>query len=170
MKLKINQYLLLGLGSIFVFITTVNGHTQPQSPVHESSVDGQYHNHNLPSDKHDHSAGHSHKILDISDHDLIPTIKIHAYPDKMKGWNILIETTNFTFAPETVNQESSPNQGHGHLYINGEKITRLYSNWYYISDLPKGDHEIKITLNTNLHEDLIYQGQIIGDRTSINNK
>ncbi len=87
----------------------------------------------------------------------------------MKGWNLNIETTNFTFAPETVNQESSPNQGHAHLYINGEKITRIYSNWYHLPELPKGDNEIKITINTNLHEDLIYQGKVIGDRTSINN-
>ncbi|WP_241735265.1 hypothetical protein [Cyanobacterium stanieri] len=121
--------------------------------------------HNSPSSSH----SHSHKSIDISNHDLIPNIEIEVMEDTMTGWNVKIITDNFTFAPETVNQESNINQGHAHLYINGEKITRIYDNWYYISDLPKGENEIKINLNTNLHEELIYQGTIIGDRTVIIN-
>ncbi|MGY6531014.1 MAG: hypothetical protein ACXITR_13905 [Cyanobacterium sp.] len=117
-----------------------------------------------------HSMEHHHQKLDVSNHDLIPTVQIEAMKDDKKGWNLKIITENFDFAPQEINQESSINQGHGHLYINGEKVTRIYGNWYYISDLPKGENEIKITLNTNLHEDLIYQGTIIGDRTVIINE
>ena len=113
---------------------------------------------------------HSHKALDISDNSDIPTLAINASPDAIKGWNLEIKTTNFTFTPENLNQASIPNQGHAHLYINGKKVTRIYGNWYYISELPKGDNKIKVTLNTDNHENLVYQGQIISDRIIIKNK
>jgi len=113
---------------------------------------------------------HHHQAIDVSSHNFVPAVNIEAIKDNKEGWNLKIVTENFDFAPQEVNQESSINQGHGHLYINGEKITRIYGNLYHISDLPKGENEIKITLNTNLHEDLIYQGTIIGDRTIIINE
>jgi hypothetical protein len=139
-------------------------------PITALKVQAQ-HNHNHEQNNHQEKSenDHSHKTLDISANSVIPTIKIEVYPDKIKGWNLEIETTNFTFNPETVNQDSNPNKGHAHLYINGKKVTRIYGNWYHISELPKGENEIKVTLNTNLHEDLIYQGNVIGDRVIIIN-
>ncbi|AFZ47481.1 hypothetical protein Cyast_1519 [Cyanobacterium stanieri PCC 7202] len=130
--------------------------------AHENQ--GNQHHHTQENEHH-----HHHTSIDVSDHNLIPRVQIEVLEDAMKGWNVKISTENFDFVPDTVNQESSINQGHGHLYINGEKITRIYGNWHYISELPKGENEIKITLNTNLHEELIYQGEIIGDRTVIIN-
>ena len=29
--------------------------------------------------------------------------------------------------------------GHAHLYINGEKVARLYSPYFYIAELEEGD-------------------------------
>lgn len=112
---------------------------------------------------------HHHKSIELSDNDTIPTIKIMVSPDKIKGWNLEIQTSNFVFKPENVNQDSKINEGHGHLYINGKKVTRIYGNWYHIPELPKGKNEIKVTLNTNLHEDLIYNENVIGDEIIIMN-
>lgn len=133
----------------------------------DSNHENQHDSHSMSMDKnedHDH-----HKTLKISANSPIPKIEIIAEKDPVKGWNLHLITTNFKFAPELISQESSPNQGHAHLYINGEKITRIYSNWYYILDLPKGNNEIKITLNTNQHENLVYEGKIIGNTIFINN-
>lgn len=113
---------------------------------------------------------HQHKTLEISANSPIPQVEIIAYSDPIKGWNLEIKTTNFNFNPELINKDSNPNEGHAHLYINGEKVTRIYSNWFYISELPKGKNEIKVTLNTNQHEDLVYQGKIIGDTMTIDNQ
>ncbi|MBL1209960.1 MAG: hypothetical protein FWJ34_09780 [Geminocystis sp. GBBB08] len=136
-------------------------------PITVLKVQAQY-NHN---DNHNQEQNnHPHKTLNISNNSVIPTINIEVYPDKMKGWNLEIKTTNFTFNPKNVNQDSSPNNGHAHLYINGKKVTRIYSNWHYISDLSKGENEIKVTLNTNLHEELIYHNNVIGDRVIIYNE
>lgn len=112
---------------------------------------------------------HHHKSIELSENDTIPTIKIMVSPDKIEGWNLEIKTTNFVFSPENLDKDSRINEGHGHLYINGKKVTRIYGNWYHIPELPQGKNEIKVTLNTNLHEDLIYNNNVIGDEIIITN-
>ena len=106
---------------------------------------------------------HHHKTVVLSDNQPIPDIDLVVYKDSLKGWNLQIKLENFEFAPEMANQENQLNKGHAHLYINGEKITRLYGDWYYLGDLPPGTNEIKVQLNTNSHESLMYQGKLIED-------
>ena len=94
-----------------------------------------------------------------------PSVKIRLVMDAHTrgALNLFLDLKNFRFAPEEVNKTSRINEGHAHLYVNGEKLTRLYSASYFMDKLPKGDLEIRVTLNTNLHEDLIYSGKIVQD-------
>jgi hypothetical protein len=116
---------------------------------------------------HDHGAhghgDHGHGMLEISAGDPIPTIDLIVHDDSMEGWNLEVRVTNFQFAPERVNQSSMTSEGHAHLYINGDKITRLYSSWYYLPELPPGTHEIMVELNANGHEVLMVNGEAIAD-------
>ncbi|MGI0481726.1 hypothetical protein ACN4EE_13160 [Geminocystis sp. CENA526] len=146
LKVKNCSFLLITIASL-LFVNT-------------NKIEAQ-NNHHHQKEKSTHN--HTHKSIELSDNDTIPTIKIIVSPDKVKGWNLEIQSSNFVFKPENINQNSNINEGHGHLYINGEKITRIYSNWYHIPELPKGKNEIKVTLNTNLHEDLMYKGNVIQD-------
>ena len=93
----------------------------------------------------------------------VPTVDLVVHQDEMRGWNLEVKVNNFRFAPDKVNQESNYSEGHAHLYINGEKITRIYSNWFYISSLEPGRNEIKVVLNANGHESFVYQGNMIED-------
>jgi hypothetical protein len=104
---------------------------------------------------------HSHQKLEIPAGQPIPSVKLIVRPDAMKGWNLEVQVTNFRFAPERVNTTSNPAEGHAHLFIDGKKITRLYGPWYYLPDLEPGQHEIKVSLNTNTHETLVSKGQPI---------
>jgi hypothetical protein len=106
---------------------------------------------------------HEHKTVIISEDQPIPTIDLVVHQDTIKGWNLEVELNNFIFTPEMVNQENELNKGHAHLYINGEKVTRLYGNWYYLKELPVGKNEIRVIINTNQHEELIYQDNVIQD-------
>jgi len=74
-------------------------------------------------------------------------------------FNLEIQTTNFTFAPETVNQANTPNAGHAHVYANGKKLSRVYGNWFHITGLPAGDHTIMVELNANSHGVIQVDGQ-----------
>ena len=93
----------------------------------------------------------------------IPTIDIEVLKDPMTGWNLHVETTNYTLAPERVSTEHVDGEGHMHLYINGEKISRLYGYWHDLGELPPGEHEIRVVLSTNSHADLTLNGQKIED-------
>ncbi|HEY9651584.1 MAG TPA: hypothetical protein V6C95_13025 [Coleofasciculaceae cyanobacterium] len=110
---------------------------------------------------------HEHKTMEIPSGQPIPSVDLIVHPDAMGGWNIEAKISNFRFAPDKINQDSNPQEGHAHLYVNGKKLTRLYGSWYYLSNLTPGSYNITVTLNTNRHEDLIYNGQVIGDTETI---
>lgn len=112
-----------------------------------------------------HGAGHGdhgdHGALEIPADQPVPTISLTVTPDPVGGWNLEVQTENWTFAPEHVNQANVPAEGHAHLYINGEKLTRIYSNWHYLPSLPPGEHTLTVGLNANSHETLMHNGQPI---------
>ncbi|KAA0547438.1 hypothetical protein FZW96_11290 [Bacillus sp. BGMRC 2118] len=91
-----------------------------------------------------------------------PTITGSITQDPTGSWLLKIETTNFNFTPEEVGStDTSYNEGHAHLYINGKKINRVYGKYYNIESLKSGTHHIKVTLNTNNHHTLSYSGKEI---------
>lgn len=77
--------------------------------------------------------------------------------------NLFLDLRNFRFAPAEVNKTSRIGEGHAHRYVNGEKRPRLYGAAYFLESLPKGGVKIRVTLNTNAHEDLIRKGRLIED-------
>lgn len=109
------------------------------------------------------SGTHGHKKVEIPAGQAVPSVDLTVHPDAIKGVNLEVKLTNFRFAPEKVNQESKLTEGHAHLYVDGKKLTRLYSSWYYLADLQPGQHKITVSLNTNNHEDLVYQDKMIED-------
>jgi len=123
---------------------------------------------------HSHGAGmstpmtHSHQAVDIPPGQPVPAVNLVIRPDAMSGWNLEVKVTNFTFAPERVNTKStSVNEGHAHLYVDGKKVSRLYGSWYHLASLPPGNHNITVSLNTNDHGELRYQGKPIQDTKTI---
>jgi len=90
-----------------------------------------------------------------------PTLDVEIVPDTKMGWNIYLETTNFKFAPENVNTEYKTGEGHAHLYVNGERLTRLYAPWYYLKELPSGENVVTISLSGNDHSDLYVLGEAV---------
>lgn len=104
---------------------------------------------------------HSHGMLSIPAGQPVPEVVVDIFPDPVAGWNLQVQTANWTFAPEAVNTTSNLTEGHAHLYVNGEKVTRIYSEWHYIPSLPPGEHVLTVGLNANGHERLMYDGEPI---------
>ncbi|MEC4802917.1 MAG: hypothetical protein SAJ12_02400 [Jaaginema sp. PMC 1079.18] len=121
----------------------------------------------IASPDHSGSHHHHHEAVMVPENAPVPSVTLELIPDIKQGWNLQIITENFDFAPATVNQDSNINAGHAHFYINGEKITRLYGHWYYIEELPSGTHTLTVTLNTNRHEDILYEGELIQASVSV---
>ena len=89
-------------------------------------------------------------ICVVGDGEPAPGIALSVQPEG-DGWRVRIDAEDFTFSEEFVDLYHVPGMGHGHLYVGGMKIGRLYEPEAYIGALPKGQHEIRVTLNTNDH-------------------
>ena len=154
-----NKLLLITLSticSILFFSNSINANQDQYKDNHK-------HNHHEHSSEESATDMHHHKTVMIEEGQLVPNVDLVVYEDAVKGWNLEIKLENFQLTPQDVNSDNQSNQGHAHLFVNGEKITRIYSNWYYLKTLPVGSNEVKISLNTNSHESLIYQGKMIED-------
>lgn len=80
-----------------------------------------------------------------------PRLQIMVMPDPMSGWNVHLITERFTFSPQNASRDHVVGEGHAHIYLNGEKLNRVYSNWYHIDAMPDGENEVQVTLNANDH-------------------
>lgn len=114
----------------------------------------------------DHSH-HHHEPLIVPTDAPAPKVELQIIEDAVQGWNVELQTTNFRFAPENVNKTSQFNEGHAHLYVDGEKIGRLYSPWYHLASLEPGEHIIKVTLNANGHEELQVNQETVADSKTL---
>ena len=148
--------LLIGFGLRDVMGAGIlGGNTASAQQTTHLHGDGSLHLHNASS------GSHVHAQFDISGQDLIPTVSIEVSPDPMSGWNVGIETTNFRFSPENASLGHVENEGHAHIYVDGEKIGRVYGDWYHLPALGAGQHTIMVTLNGNDHTDWVVDGELI---------
>lgn len=87
-----------------------------------------------------------------------PKLALDVHEDMHGGWNVRLVTRNFNFTPEECGQGHIDGHGHAHLYLNGEKVARLYGPWYHVTSLPKGKHEFKVVLTSNEHAEYAVDG------------
>ncbi len=97
-------------------------------------------------------AMHGGQAVDVKSTDAAPSVKLVVDSNPNGGVDIVVETENFKFVePEQDPAAHVDGEGHGHLYLNGLKIGRLYAPKATIGDLPEGKHRFRVSLNTNDH-------------------
>jgi len=94
------------------------------------------------------------------------TISVSALPVD-GGLYVEIDTEGWEWAPEDVNAENTDGAGHAHIYSDGVKLSRVYGPYHYIPNLAAGEHEIKVSLNSNDHSELTWQGSLLEATTSV---
>jgi copper(I)-binding protein len=93
-----------------------------------------------------------------------PTLELswEDIPTK-NGAKLRLETNNFTFSRADDDAAHVPNEGHAHVYLNGLKLGRLYSNTYQIGALSPGNYTLSVALNSNDHRPYVSDsGPVIG--------
>ena len=114
-----------------------------------------------------HRLAHS-TLLEVGNNPVDPPeLGIAIHKDPVSGWNLELITENFEFDPQAAGSAPVSGKGHAHLYINGVKKARIYSNWFHIESLPKGKNEIEVTLNANNHATLTVDGIPVSAVTEI---
>lgn len=86
-----------------------------------------------------------------------PTVSMTVERDG-SGWRILAMTERFRFTPGAIDGAHVPGEGHGHLYLGGLKLGRMTGPEMRIGALPKGRHELRLTLNSNDHQTYAVDG------------
>ncbi len=112
---------------------------------------------------------HQHPLREVAENLPTPAVNHLMFPDVMGGYNVQIMTRNFTFTPAKINQAVEQNSGHAHIYVNGVKYARVYSNWFHLpsSALTLGDNLIKVTLNGNDHSEWAKDGEAISSTVTL---
>ena len=80
-----------------------------------------------------------------------PTLELLVEDGPSAGYTLRLATTNFRFSEEHVDTDHVHGEGHGHFYVNGKKLSRVYTPTYTLASLPPGVNEVKIGLFTNNH-------------------
>ena len=109
----------------------------------------------------------SHPQFNIPHGAVAPTIMLHPIKDSMGGWNIHLMTENFVFAPQNAGKDDVIGEGHAHLFVNGKKVARVYSDWFHLN-VGKGTSKVKVNLTTNSHKDYFYNGKAIEAEIELN--
>ncbi len=117
----------------------------------------------------DHS---QHPIIEVPEGRPVPTLQIRLLPDMMDGFNIFLETANYRFTPQNVGTTVVANEGHAHLYVNGEKVARMYSPWHHVPSklLREGINRLEVEFSANDHSVWGAAGEPIGADVLINTR
>ena len=138
---------------------TFDGHDHADTAAHADTNVATAH------ENMDHSAAHDTPI-DVPSEDA-PKVSLMLMADPMAGYNLHVTVENFVFHPEGASLAAVPGQGHAHVYVNGEKLSRLYGEWMHIAALPKGDVTVDVSLNSNDHRPLAVDGTPISASTTL---
>jgi hypothetical protein len=140
----------------------VEVHVQGIAAMQAGSQDGEGHSgHDEAAGGHDSGAHQHDRVIELAAGPSAPTLDFAISEDQGSGWNLQILTTNFRFAPEHVSQPHHEGEGHAHLYVNGEKVARVYGPWFHIGALPSGPTEVTVILNSNDHQRLAVGGEAL---------
>ena len=111
--------------------------------------------------------GHMHGTFDVPADATVPTLAVEVLEDPKQGWNLHVTTTGFDLVPERASTAAVMGEGHMHLYVDGEKLTRLYTEWYYLGDLEPGERTIRVELSANDHRAYASDGEIIDQTVTV---
>ncbi len=112
---------------------------------------------------------HTHGQIELAGYPKseLPGIWMDIKPDAVGGYNIHFNTVNFKFTPDHLNLEHTMGEGYAQLYLNGEKISRVYGDYYYIDPKEPGNYEVMVTLNSNDHFEYCIRGTPISSSENL---
>ena len=111
--------------------------------------------------------GHGPMSQDPIESEVPVSVEISAAVEPNGGVNVVIDTENWRWAPDEVDQGHVPGSGHAHIYVDGEKIDRVYGPEYHLTGLSPGTHEVRVTLNANSHNELLVDGELVQDTVTV---
>ncbi|QHQ37096.1 copper chaperone PCu(A)C [Algicella marina] len=94
-------------------------------------------------------------------------VAIAVAPNEVGGWQILLQTDGFSFKGREAEGQHVQRDGHGHLYLNGLKLGRMYGPSQVVGELPHGEHIFSVVLNANTHEAYVNDGVPVAAKVNV---
>jgi len=115
-----------------------------------------------PSHAHTSGATTVHEITQ----ETAPKATLDVQKDPTGGFNVQVVTTNFVWRPEMASMKHVPGEGHGHVYLDGRKIMRIYNEWFHLNTFQfstrSGEQLLTIEFVGNDHAPYTIQGLPVG--------
>jgi len=118
--------------------------------------------------EHVHAA-HHHQTQQVPENALPPEISLQVVKDAMSGFNLTLLLKNYQLMlpaadlAQTTVVDNASLSGHAHLYVNGEKIQRIYGRFIHVPKtlLKAGENTIRVTLNNHNHANWSLDGEVV---------
>lgn len=112
----------------------------------------------IPSNAHTSGVTTIHEIAQ----ERAPQATLEVKKDPTGGFNVHVKTTNFVWRPEMASTQHVPGEGHAHVYLDGRKIMRIYSEWFHLNtfqfSIKSGEQLLSIEFVGNDHAPYTIQG------------
>ena len=105
------------------------------------------------------TASHAAASHDAMESEVPLSVSLSADVEPSGNVNLHIATEGWVWQPEDVGADHVPGEGHAHIYVDGERVSRVYAEYHNLSGLAPGERHIRVTLNSNTHADLLYEGE-----------
>ena len=89
------------------------------------------------------------------------SVSITTTVDHHGGVDVEVMTEGWLWTPDSVDGDHVPGEGHAHIYVDGVKVDRVYGPSYHLDGLEPGEREVRVSLNSNSHEELTYDGKTV---------
>lgn len=115
------------------------------------------------------SHGMSHDMSNGIQLDQPPLIELAA-PNGFtaEGADVAVAVNDFTFVRVADGTPHVANEGHGHIYLNGLKLGRLYDTDFSIGGLSSGAYELTVILNAHSHQPYLNGENVVQDTLTFN--
>lgn len=95
-----------------------------------------------------------------------PSAELVITKDPTGGFNVQVLTSRFTWRPDMASMKYVEGEGHAHVYLDGEKIMRIYNNWFHLNTFQfatkAGEQLVSIELVGNDHAPYTTEGLPVG--------
>ena len=123
-----------------------------------------------PAPLHAHSDGVL--IIHEVEQDMAPKISLEVEKDPTGGFNVHVVTSNFRWSPEMASKRHVIGEGHAHVYLDGQKIMRIYNEWFHLNTYQfatrPGEQLFSVEFVGNDHAPYTIQGIPIGVEEIVN--
>jgi hypothetical protein len=118
---------------------------------------------------------HAHSDGAITIHeveqDVAPKANLEVEKDPTGGFNVHVVTSNFVWRPEKASKEHVLGEGHAHVYLDGQKIMRIYNEWFHLNTYQFSSHSgeqiLSVEFVGNDHAPYTTQGVPVGSERVI---